>query len=144
MAKSTSYQHKIMEIGFDRKKLENIQESQSAYNPEYKVNPRIQELQLELYEEVLRLAKQVLTKHQYKVFILYFVEENTQVEIAKTLKVTQSACYKSLFGNQDYAKGGKRYGGTVKKLKKFYLKDPVILQILREIELEKNKELYED
>jgi predicted transcriptional regulator len=133
--KSDSYQWKIVEIPVDPITINEFEDNRglggqlelASYPEEFC------DLKKQLFEEVTRIIKTNLTKRQAEVVILR-LQGKTQIEIAKELGIHQTTVHKLLMGNIDYANGGKRYGGAIKKLKRICFKDGVIIEILQEIE----------
>lgn len=136
MAKSDSYQHKILEISLEPSKLNNFS-NESGINQQMNdmtFNDEILELRQNLLEEIYNMINSgVLTKHQEKVLKMY-LSGATQNEIAQVLGITQSAIHKALSGNLDYKNNRKRYGGVIKKLQKLSKINPKIKLILDQIE----------
>ncbi len=100
-------------------------------NP-WRYDERLSNLEDRLKDEFWILAKQVCTERQWECLTLYS-QGHTQMEIAKMLNVNQSSITKSLYGNVDYKKGKKVYGGLVKKLKKAVAAHERIQDILAQI-----------
>ena len=129
--KSDWYQYKFFEISYDPHKLENMTIET------LEKDERLLDLKDELYQEVLLTAESIMTEHQYRVFRLYFVDGYTQSEIAGIMNVTQSAVQKSMAGSLVYVDSPykqRKYGGSLKKLKKNILKSDRIMSIWNEIE----------
>lgn len=66
-----------------------------------------------------RSYEKMLTKKQSDVLINWLTGRVTQRNIAKKLGICQTSVHKTLFGNIDYSRNKKRYGGIFKKIKKF-------------------------
>jgi len=75
-----------------------------------------------------------LTNRQTEVVKKIFFEQKTQMEVADSLGLCQTTIHKILKGNIDYANGGKRYGGALKKLRKLCAIDEDIQNILKNIQ----------
>ncbi len=68
---------------------------------------------------------------------MYYKQGMTQKEIAAIRQCNQTSVTKSMIGNNSYDEGmkyGKTYGGALPKLKSILLKDPIYLNILKQIE----------
>lgn len=120
MSKSTHYQYKIIEISLEPHKLNNFA-NESGINQHMSdmiFDEEILELRQDLLDEIYGIINDgSLTLHQKKVLMMC-LSGATQNDIAKKLKVTQSAIHKCLYGNIDYKNNKKRYGGVIKKLQK--------------------------
>jgi RNA polymerase sigma factor (sigma-70 family) len=95
------------------------------------------ELQEQLVQHLLTIAKRELTAHQWEVLKLYYLDGYTQQECGKLLGVNQSSCVKTLQGNSsyDYGDGEKRmYGGAFKKLRLILSEDPITQDFLLRLE----------
>jgi len=132
--KSYEYQYRIMEIITDPINLAKFsnEDGMSNYFNISKYSEELEELREELIDRLKTIVAEKLTEHQRKI-ILLFISGNTQEEIASILKIHQTGVHKALHGNIDYKSGGKRYGGIVKKLKKFCLNDEKISDVLKRI-----------
>jgi predicted XRE-type DNA-binding protein len=136
MAKSDSYQYRIVEISLDPNKLNNFSnESGITQHISDSVFPdEILELRQDLLEEIYNIINNgSLTSHQRKVLTMC-LNGATQNEIADKLGITQSAVHKAMHGNIDYKNNKKRYGGIIKKLQKISKVNPKIKSILDQIE----------
>ena len=145
MAKSDSYQHRIIEISLEPHKLNNFS-NEAGINQQMTdmmFNDEILELRQNLLEEIYNMINSgILTKHQEKVLKMY-LSGATQNEIAGKLGITQSAIHKSISGNIDYKNNKKRYGGIIKKLQKISKLNPRIKLLLEQIEKHKKNAISE-
>tara|TARA_B100000131_G_scaffold322185_1_gene375283 strand:+ start:1486 stop:1935 length:450 start_codon:yes stop_codon:yes gene_type:complete len=133
--KSSSYQYKIVEIGFDQSKLNNFPADRGISNllMENAVDERIADLKESLLDHLYEIINgDYLTEHQKKILFMRLMGK-TQNEIAEHLGITQSAVHKAMHGNIDYKNQRKRYGGIIKKLKKITSSNPEISKILDQI-----------
>lgn len=88
----------------------------------------------ELFYKVSEIIHTKLTSRQTEVVQKIYFEQKTQMEVADSLGLCQTTIHKILKGNIDYANGGKRYGGALKKLRKLCDSDPEIQNILNKIQ----------
>lgn len=88
----------------------------------------------ELFARVKELIETKLTDRQTEVVQKIYFEQKTQMEVADSLGLCQTTIHKILKGNIDYAHGGIRYGGAIKKLRKLCDNDPDIQNILKKIQ----------
>lgn len=134
MAKSDSVQHKYREILVDPTSMASFTFGQTIYEP---VNSQKVDELLDLTEQLMLKIKELieskLTDRQTEVVKKIFFEQKTQMEVADSLGLCQTTIHKILKGNIDYANGGKRYGGALKKLKKLCSNDQEIQKILNKI-----------
>lgn len=114
--------------------MANFTFGQTIYEP---INSKKADELLELTEELMlkirELIESKLTDRQTEVVKKIFFEQKTQMEVADSLGLCQTTIHKILKGNIDYANGGKRYGGALKKLKKLCANDVDIQNILNMI-----------
>lgn len=133
MAKSDGIQHQFREILIDPTVMSTL----SFLKTEEDLSPEIKDEILELSEQLMFKIKDIidrkLTKRQSEVVKLIFFEQKTQMEVAYLLGLCQTTIHKLIAGNLDYANGGKRYGGALKKIKKLCQKDPEIAMIIDRI-----------
>ena len=135
MNRSKLYQHKIVEISFDQGKLSNFSTERGIGHilTANACDERISELKNQLMNKMYEIIKgDYLTSHQKKILTMRLTGK-TQNEIAKHLGITQSAVHKAMHGNIDYKNNKKRYGGIVKKIKKYCIDDEEINAILSNI-----------
>lgn len=130
--RSDRYQEKFHEVPCTQDFLNSFDNSHGMehhLNP-YEYNEELLDLQDKLKNKFWDLAHRILTKRQDIVITMY-ADGYTQSEIAKFLNVNQSSVTKSINGNHDYKKDGKKvYGGLMKKLKIAIEKDEEIQKIL--------------
>lgn len=130
-----------MEIITDPGSLSNFsnEDSISFFFSETDYSEEIEILRDKLLDRVKNIISKRLTPHQKKV-ILLFLEGNTQEEIASVMDIHQTGVHKAIHGNIDYmGEQRRRYGGIIKKLKRICFEDKVIREVLRDIEIYKNK-----
>ena len=140
--KSSSYQHKLIEINIDPYILNDLpfdtglgaQVNLANYSEE------IYELRQELFAEIKLIIKSNLTKRQAEVIALR-LEDKTQIQVAEILGIHQTTVHKLVNGNIDYSNGKKRYGGAIKKIQKICAKSEKIISILDQIKDLKNEEI---
>lgn len=136
MAKSDSYQYRIVEIPLEPHKLHNFA-NESGINQhmtDMLIDDEILELKANILEEIYNIINSgSLTIHQKKVLTMCLAGA-TQNEIAEKLGITQSAVHKAMHGNIDYKNNKKRYGGIIKKLQKLSKNNPRIKFLLDQIE----------
>ena len=133
--KSSSYQYKIVEIGFDQSKLNNFSAERGIGQilMENAVDDRIADLKESLLDHLYEIINgNYLTEHQKKILFMRLMGK-TQNQIAEHLGITQSAVHKAMHGNIDYKNQKKRYGGIIKKLKKICSNHPEISDVLDKI-----------
>jgi predicted transcriptional regulator len=140
--RSAKYQFIILETAFSIDMLESFSNEDSIYS---RLNPfAYDETMLELYDELKvefwRVVKTLLTPRQREVIELS-AQGYTQQEIAFRLKVNQSSVTKAMWGNVDYKKGRRIYGGINRRLKKIMETDEKVLDILARIK-EKREEVW--
>lgn len=136
MAKSDSYQYKIVEISLEPNKLYNFSnEAGINHHISDSVFPdEILELRQKLLEEIYNIINSdSLTAHQKRVLTMC-LSGATQNEIAEKLGITQSAVHKAMHGNIDYKNNKKRYGGIIKKLQKISKSNSQIRLLLEQID----------
>lgn len=140
MAKSDSYQYRIVEIPLEPHKLHNFA-NESGINQHMTdmiFDEEILELRQDLLEEIYNIINSgSLTAHQKKVLTMC-LSGATQNEIADKLGITQSAVHKAMHGNIDYKNNKKRYGGIIKKLQKLSKNNVKIKILLDRIEKHKH------
>jgi transcriptional regulator len=135
MAKSKSYQYKIVEISFEANKLNNFPNERGIGQilSENSSDDKVQALKGELLDELYEIVNgDFLTEHQKKILFMRLMNK-TQNEIADHLGITQSAVHKAMHGNIDYKNNKKRYGGIIKKLQKICKANSKIGDILNQI-----------
>lgn len=141
---SQKYQYQILEIPVhdDILNLKANQDSLSYWLNPFVYDERILEIKDQVIKLFWKLAKQHLTKQQYKV-LKYTSQGLTQLEVAAKLKLpNNSHVSKSLMGNHIY-KNGKciaMHGGSIKKMKNIINNNPkmqVLLNKMQEIQEEK-------
>lgn len=143
MNKSKLYQHKIVEISFEQDKLNNFPNERGIgfILSANECDRGISQLREELIEEIYKIISgEHLTQHQKKILFMR-LSGKTQNEIAGHLGITQSAVHKAMHGNIDYKNNKKRYGGIIKKLRKICATESRIIDILKNIDDIKNKDL---
>lgn len=135
MAKSDRIQYKYREILVDPTIMSNFSFGDMAYEPvNYELMDELVGLTEELTERVKVLIDTKLTDRQTDVVKKIYFEQKTQMEVADSLGLCQTTIHKILKGNIDYANGGKRYGGALKKLRKLCATDEEIQNILKKIQ----------
>lgn len=146
MAKSDSYQYRIVEIPLEPHKLHNFA-NESGINQhmtDMLIDDEILELKANILEEIYNIINSgSLTAHQKKVLTMC-LSGATQNEIAEKLGITQSAVHKAMHGNIDYKNNKKRYGGIIKKLQKLSKNNPRIKFLLDQIEHHKKNNVQEE
>jgi len=146
MAKSDSYQYRIVEIPLEPHKLHNFA-NESGINQhmtDMLIDDEILELKANILEEIYNIINSgSLTAHQKKVLTMC-LSGATQNEIAEKLGITQSAVHKAMHGNIDYKNNKKRYGGIIKKLQKLSKNNPRIKFLLDQIERHKKNNVEEE
>jgi len=79
----------------------------------------------EFYQRVLpavsELIDEALTERQKEILRLYYFEDKTQEDIARTLDLSQSTVSRHLFGT---LRNGRRVGGAISKLRKVIERRP--------------------
>jgi RNA polymerase sigma factor (sigma-70 family) len=73
-----------------------------------------QRLRGEVVRELRRIVSTRLTRRQQQIVELYFYDGLTQQEIAATLRISQQAVSRQLFG---VLRNGQRVGGAIKRLR---------------------------
>lgn len=139
MAKSDSYQHRILEIPIEPHKLHNFanESSINQHMTDMIFDEEILEFRQDILGELYNIINSDnLTTHQKKVLTMC-LSGATQNEIAEKIGVTQSAIHKCLHGNIDYKNNKKRYGGVIKKLQKLSKNNLRIKDLLDKIEQHK-------
>jgi len=138
--RSDKYQHLLLETACSNEMMESFSTDESIYkrlNP-FDYNEEILKLEDKLKDEFWRIVEQ-LTPRQREVIKLT-CKDFTQMHIAKLLNVNQSSITKSLHGNVDYQNGKKSYGGAIRRMIKITETDPVIQEIIAQInEIRDNK-----
>lgn len=134
--RANKYQWKINEIPFDYNSLIKYNNSHSL---NYLIDPYIYKeqmfiLQDQLLERVMLLAEQYLTDKQFKFIKLYYIDNLTQVEIAKIMNVIQNTVSKSIIGVKDSQGGKMKRYGALNKLRQIVMKDQRIINILQEMD----------
>jgi len=146
MAKSDSYQYRIVEIPLEPHKLHNFA-NESGINQhmtDMLIDDEILELKANILEEIYNIINsRSLTAHQKKVLTMC-LSGATQNEIAEKLGITQRAVHKAMHGNIDYKNNKKRYGGIIKKLQKLSKNNPRIKFLLDQIERHKKNNVEEE
>lgn len=143
MAKSDSYQYKIIEISLEPHKLNNFANESgiTQHISDMIFDEEILELRQDLLEEIYNIINNgSLTVHQKRVLTMC-LSGATQNEIAEKLGITQSAVHKAMHGNIDYKNNKKRYGGIIKKLQKLSKSNPRINFLLGKIENHKKNNM---
>jgi hypothetical protein len=132
--RSQKYQYLILELPCEDKVM-------SAFPDYSNINyDRIGCLRDQLLDEVKRIMDLKLTPNQSYILKMYYFENMTQSEIAHKIGKNQISVLKSMCGNPTYVYCGNGknkkivYGGSIKKLQKYCLQDPVILNLLSEIQ----------
>ncbi len=146
MAKSDSYQYRIIEIPLEPHKLHNFANESgiTQHMTDMIFDEEILELRQDLLEEIYNIINSgSLTAHQKKVLTMC-LSGATQNEIAEKLGITQSAVHKAMHGNIDYKNNKKRYGGIIKKLQKLSKNNPRIKFLLAQIERHKKNNVEEE
>ena len=85
------------------------------YNYNRASQRRRRQLQLKVIPIITRLMAERLTTRQYEVMSLYFWEEQTQVQIAERLGISQPTVNQHLTGKR---RNGKKVGGAIRKIRK--------------------------
>jgi DNA-binding CsgD family transcriptional regulator len=146
MAKSDSYQYRIVEIPLEPHKLHNFANESGIHQhmTDMLIDDEILELKANILEEIYNIINSgSLTAHQKKVLTMC-LSGATQNEIAEKLGITQSAVHKAMHGNIDYKNNKKRYGGIIKKLQKLSKNNPRIKFLLDQIERHKKNNVEEE
>lgn len=135
MAKSDGVQHYYREVLVDPTIMSNFSFGNMVVeNIDHQKMDELIGLSEDLFEKVKILIDTKLTSRQTEVVKKIFFEQKTQMEVADSLGLCQTTIHKILKGNIDYANGGKRYGGAIKKLKKLCDSDSEIQDILKNIQ----------
>lgn len=131
--RSDKYQYLLQEVSVDLNDLSNTIDLKCQLHAA-RYSPRFAELNDQAFQRIMDLCKEHLTEKQYVVISL-FLKGHTQQEIAKILNIHQSSITKSLNGNVDYAGKlkHKRYGGSSKKMRKFFLEDQILKDIMKDM-----------
>ena len=131
----------FIEISIDPALLNNYSNdhSMSSFLNSLSSSDEFQKLKHDLIKEVLNIIEEHLTQKQREIITMTYMEGKTQNEISETLGKHQTAVHKTLQGNIDYTNDKKRYGGALKKLRKFCSKSKKIQDILAKIR-EKSEE----
>lgn len=85
------------------------------YNYNRASQHRRRQLQLEVIPIITRLMAEKLSARQHEVMSLYFWEEQTQVQIAERLGISQPTVNQHLTGKR---RNGKKVGGAIRKIRK--------------------------
>jgi hypothetical protein len=134
MAKSDSIQHRYREIIVDPFLVSNFAlEDRLNYAPQ-RYSDLLLDLMQELTGKINSIIETRLTPRQKQVIEKIYFEQQTQTEVAQELGLCQPTIHKILRGNIDYANGGKRYGGAIKKIRKICDNDTEIQSILSKID----------
>jgi len=143
--KSDHYQHKIVEISVDPTVLNDFPfyDGLGATLNLSKYSEEFHNMRQKLIKEIIRVVNSELTPRQAEVVMLR-LQDMTQTQIAEKLGIHQTTVHKLLMGNIDYANGKKRYGGAIKKLRKVCARDPEILEILKNMDELRAKDLGEE
>ena len=133
--RSGPYQINILELATNPFILNDLS---SAQGMTYRIQPTLyneamMDLKDKLNKRMWEIIETGLTERQNQVIKLS-MQGKTQNEIAKELGINQTSVHKVLKGNIDYKNGKKRYGGAIKKIIKLCQADPVIQEILKEIQ----------
>jgi uncharacterized protein with von Willebrand factor type A (vWA) domain len=137
MSKSSSIQHLYREISIDPNILSTVFLGKAQYSiNEEELMEEFKTLQDLLIEKLKYVIATQLTERQREVMIKIYFEQRTQMETADLLGVCQTTIHKIVSGNIDYSNkdGAKRYGGALKKIRKFCETDPEVIQILARME----------
>lgn len=108
--------------------LLNARQHQEEYSEE--ITEILKEITLARNEYVLRSIPAQLTNTQKAVFDLLFTKNQTQ--IAQELGIAQSTVHRIIYGVPLYSKEDKpkvKYGGLIKKMQKWAIKDAVLLEL---------------
>lgn len=146
MAKSDSYQYRIVEIPLEPHKLHNFSNEAgiTQHMTDMLIDDEILELKANILDEIYNIINSgSLTAHQKKVLTMC-LSGATQNEIAEKLGITQSAVHKAMHGNIDYKNNKKRYGGIIKKLQKLSKNNVKIKILLDKIEKHKHNNEVKD
>lgn len=85
------------------------------YNYDRASHRRRRQLQLEVIPIITRLMTEKLTARQHEVMSLYFWEEQTQVQIARRIGISQPTVNQHLTGKR---RNGRKVGGAIRKIRK--------------------------
>lgn len=131
---SYTYQHWFIEItGINYYKYNNYSNEQSAYNMISDLDDYIIEKRKILVDRIYFIIDNQLTSHQSYV-IKETLAGKTQKTIAESLGTTQGSINKCLNGNHEYKNNNiTRHGGVIRKLKKKCAIDPMVINILNDI-----------
>ncbi len=77
-----------------------------------------------IWPEVEKIMKQVLTEQKLKIVNLYYFEEMNQSQIAEKLNISQQAVSEHLYGK---IRNGRTIGGAIRKLRKECLKKGITI-----------------
>ena len=128
----SNYNADFWEIQIEAKYLENVPANQALWfetDEDREHRYALQDFFQAVKPVVADLIDNTLTKRQREVITLYYIQGRTQEDIALILDVSQSTVSRHLFGT---ARGGKKVGGALSKLRKIVEKrpDPVIATAL--------------
>lgn len=131
MSKSSNSQYLYREVSVDPVILSTVFLGNARFlDNEVELMEEFKELQDDLFDKIMGIINTKLTERQREVMIKTFLEGRTQMEVADLLGVCQTTIHKILMGNIDYFNNKRRYGGAVKKIKKFCDEDTEIQVIL--------------
>ncbi len=124
--------HNYVEICIDPNLLNNFanEEGIGAYLESTECSEEFEKLKRQLIREVMGIVETCLTDKQKLIIQKLYVEGKTQMEVAKELNRDQSSVHKSVKGNLTY-NNRKRYGGSIKKIKKLCFESKKIQEILK-------------
>lgn len=138
--------HSYVEICIDPQILNNIsnEEGLEAFLESHSISQEFQDLKEQLLEEVMSIVNTCLTDNQKQIVKMIYVDGKTQDQVSKELGKHQTTIFKGLKGNQDYANGGKRYGGAIKKIRKMCAKNEKVQKILEKMRVLTNRKGAEE
>lgn len=122
----------FIELSLDPFAMSNFSNEQSLSSYLSSNSEDFQALRLELLKEVLFIIDTHCTNKQKQIVKMVFLEEKTQTQVALDTDRTQSTICKSLIGN-DVMDGRKKYGGVMRKVRKFCKKNKKIQEILKQM-----------
>lgn len=141
--RSAAYQVIFHEVACSNEQMEAFQNDDSIYERltgGFAYNEEVLDLEDQLRKRFWELVDSSLTKRQGEILHLC-AEGLTQMEVAKRLGCNQSSIAKSRAGNTQYLPNNKvkTYGGSHKRLQKLIEEDPIINDILSQINEKRNK-----
>ena len=106
------------ETHLDRAQLENAPANRATwhdYNCDHKGRAERQRILAEVVPIISEIIAAELTDRQREVVMLYFHEQNTQVQIAEKLGISQPTVSQHLSGKK---RRGKKIGGALRRIRK--------------------------